>query len=206
MENARAPVADKNAQASGSSTNFGAVDYRRAFQDAPVGQMFCRNRLIVDVNFMFADMFRATREELIGHSTQRLFPSASLHEETGKRIAPLLRKKWVYADDRVMRRQDDELFWVHVSGFSWTPDDPHRETIWAFTDLSEGKKLNSELRGSMTPRERDIAALLIAGRNAKEIGISLGISPRTVDIYKTRLFRKYSVASSPELVKRLLAI
>jgi len=196
----------KKAQTLGSSTTLGAVDYRKAFQDAPVGQMICRGRVIVDVNYVFAEMFRCTREDLIGDSTQRLFPSASHYEETGKRIAPLLGKKWVYADNRVMRRQDDELFWVHVSGFSWTPDDPHRETIWAFTDLSEGKKLNSELRGSMTPRERDIAALLIDGKNAKEIGKALGISFRTVDIYKTRLLRKYSVATTPELVKLMLQI
>ncbi|UKI08323.1 LuxR C-terminal-related transcriptional regulator [Variovorax paradoxus] len=34
---------------------------------------------------------------------------------------------------------------------------------------------------------------------------ALNISPRTVDIYKTRLLRKYSVSSTPDLVKRLLA-
>ena len=56
-----------------------------------------------------------------------------------------------------------------------------------------------------TPRERDVAALLIDGLTGKEVARALDISPRTVDIYKTRLLRKYDVASTPELVQRLLA-
>jgi DNA-binding CsgD family transcriptional regulator len=57
----------------------------------------------------------------------------------------------------------------------------------------------------MTSRERDISALLIEGKAGKEVARALNISPRTVDVYKTRLLRKYSVKSTPELVKRLLA-
>ena len=56
----------------------------------------------------------------------------------------------------------------------------------------------------MTPRERDIAALLIERKTGKEIGKALGISPRTVDVYRTRLLRKYGVASTAELVMKLL--
>jgi DNA-binding CsgD family transcriptional regulator len=119
----------------------------------------------------------------------------------------MLAKHHTFNDHRVMRRLDGELFWVQVSGFTYTPEDPHRETIWAwaFTDLSTTRNVNSELRGSMTPRERDIAALLIEGKTGKEVGQALGISFRTVDVYKTRLLRKYGVTSTPELVKRLLA-
>jgi DNA-binding CsgD family transcriptional regulator len=181
------------------------IDYRRAFQDAPVGQAIGRNRVICDCNRAFAEIFRGKVEDLVGTTFERLYPTQSHFADTGARIAPVLAKNRTFSDDRVMRRLDAELFWVHVSGFTYTPADPHRETIWAFTDLSTGRKVNSALRGSMTPRERDIAALLIEGKTGKEVGLALGISFRTVDIYKTRLLRKYGVASTPELVKRLLA-
>lgn len=182
-----------------------AIDYHRAFQDAPVGQALGRDRMIVTCNRAFAAIFRTQVEELVGSSFERLYPTQAHFEQTGDRIAPVLAKHHTFSDDRVMRRLDGELFWVHVSGFTYTPDDPHHDTLWAFTDLSTGRKVNSALRGSMTPRERDIAALLIEGKTGKEVARALNISPRTVDIYKTRLLRKYSVSSTPDLVKRLLA-
>lgn len=185
--------------------NHAAIDYRRAFQDAPVGQAIARNRVICDCNRAFAEIFRGNIEEFVGTTFEQLYPTQSHFEDTGKRVAVVLKTNRSFADDRVMRRLDAELFWVHVSGFTYTPEDPFQETIWAFTDLSTSRRVDSKLRGSMTPRERDIAALLIEGKTGKEIGQALGISFRTVDIYKTRLLRKYSVASSPELVKRLLA-
>jgi len=182
-----------------------SIDYQRAFQDAPVGQALGRNRVIVDCNRAFAKMFRAEVENLVGTTFEQLYPTQSHFQQTGDRIAPVLSKHLTFSDDRVMRRIDGELFWVHVSGFTYTPDDPHADTIWAFTDLSTERKVNSALRGSMTSRERDISALLIEGKTGKEVARALNISPRTVDVYKTRLLRKYSVKSTPELVKRLLA-
>ena len=49
-----------------------------------------------------------------------------------------------------------------------------------------------------------MAALLIEGLTSKLIGRRLSISPRTVDIYRGRLMRKYGAATSAELVTRLL--
>jgi PAS domain S-box-containing protein len=182
-----------------------SIDYQRAFQDAPVGQALGRNRVIVDCNRAFAKMFRSEVKNLVGTTFEQLYPTQSHFQQTGDRIGPVLSKHLTFSDDRVMRRIDGELFWVHVSGFTYTPDDPHADTIWAFTDLSTERKVNSPLRGSMTSRERDISALLIEGKTGKEVARALDISPRTVDVYKTRLLRKYSVKSTPELVKRLLA-
>lgn len=192
--------------AKAKSTNMSmAIDYSRAFQYAPVGQAIARDRAILDCNLAFAAIFRSTVDDLKGTTFERLYPTQSHFEETGARIAPVLAKHRTFSDDRVMRRLDGELFWVHVSGFTYTPEDPHQDTLWAFTDLSTGRKVNSALRGSMTARERDIAALLIEGRTGKEVAKALGISHRTVDIYKTRLLRKYGVHSTPELVQCLLA-
>ena len=94
-----------------------------------------------------------------------------------------------------------ELFWCHVSGRALNPADPHEAGIWAFEDLSAKRALKFEL----TPREREIAALLIQGLTSKFIGKQLGISPRTVDVYRARLMRKTGAATTPELVMRLLS-
>ena len=180
------------------------IDYKAAFYNAPVGQAIGRDRIIVDCNQSFAEIFGILREDLIGNSFQSLYPTQVDFDKTGDRIAPFLASHGKYADDRIMKRADGELIWVHVSGYTYTREDPHRETLWAFYDLSKQRDVNSEKRGSMTPRERDIAALLIEGRTGKEIGKALGISPRTVDIYRTRLLRKYDVKTTVELIKKLL--
>ena len=78
---------------------------------------------------------------------------------------------------------------------------PHAAGIWRFDDLSSRRQLKADL----TPREREIAALLIEGLTSKLIGKRLGISPRTVDVYRARLMKKYAAATTPELVNKLLS-
>ena len=78
--------------------------------------------------------------------------------------------------------------------------DPHAAGIWTFVDLSSQRTVKAEL----TAREREVAALVMKGLTAKEIGKTLGISPRTVEIYRGRLMRKYQASSSLDLVQRLL--
>jgi PAS domain S-box-containing protein len=185
-----------------------AFDYRTAFDLAPVGLVLSRQRLMIDCNRELLAMFRAEREQLIGRSFEILYPTADEFERTGLRIAAQLDAAGRYADERVMRRlagagsaRDGELFWCHVSGRALDPAQPHAAGIWAFEDLSSKRALKFEL----TPREREIAALLIEGLTSKGVGRRLGISPRTVDVYRARLMRKTGAATTPELVKRLLS-
>ncbi len=182
-----------------------ALDYRTAFDLAPIGLVLSRNRLIVDCNRRVLEMFGVTREQLVGQSFEVLYPTHAEFERTGQRIAASLDAEGFYADERVMRRADGprrgELFWCHVSGRALDPKAPHAAGIWSFEDLSSRRQLKADL----TPREREIAALLIDGLTSKLIGKRLGISPRTVDVYRARLMRKYGAATTPELVHKLLA-
>ncbi|MEY4654366.1 MAG: hypothetical protein RI884_2947, partial [Pseudomonadota bacterium] len=50
------------------------VDYRIAFDLAPVGLCLSRNRGIVDCNQALCEMFAASREQLIGQTFQVLYP------------------------------------------------------------------------------------------------------------------------------------
>ncbi|WP_027687025.1 LuxR C-terminal-related transcriptional regulator [Rhizobium leguminosarum] len=49
-----------------------------------------------------------------------------------------------------------------------------------------------------------IAALLIEGKTGKEVARALDISPRTVDVYRTRLLRKYDAPNTEALIQLLL--
>ncbi|WP_317923277.1 MULTISPECIES: LuxR C-terminal-related transcriptional regulator [unclassified Cupriavidus] len=194
-----------------------AVDYGRAFAHMPAAMMITRQRIITDCNLAFVLMFRAKREQLVGQSVRVLYPNQVDFERFGKRVIPILAQHGRFTDSRLMKRLDDELFWVNVAGASEYRDDPYAEALWMFAEMADddgvpvGAKakgvwqIDSQARSAMTRRERDVATLLIDSKTAKEIGKSLGISPRTVEIYRSRLLRKFNVPSTPELIEKLLS-
>jgi PAS domain S-box-containing protein len=181
-----------------------AFDYRTAFELAPIGLVLSRNRQMVDCNRELLQMFGTTRDALIGQSFELLYPTHDEFERTGARIAASLNASGWYADERVMKRlggaQRDAMFWCHVSGRALDPSQPHAAGIWSFEDLSARRRIGVVL----TPREREIAALLIEGLTSKLIGKRLAISPRTVDVYRARLMKKHLASTTPELVQKLL--
>ncbi|OIQ72719.1 transcriptional regulatory protein TdiR [mine drainage metagenome] len=181
------------------------IDYRLAFNLAPVGLALSRNRIMEDCNRHLCEMFGATRDQLVGQSFQVLYPSAQEFERTGARIAPLLNRNGTYADDRIMKRVDGrfkgETFWCHVTGRALNPDTPHQAGIWTFEDLSAGRQVLADL----TAREREVAAHLMDGLTSKQIGRALSISHRTVEIYRAGLILKYQAANTGELAHKLMA-
>lgn len=54
---------------------------------------------------------------------------------------------------------------------------------------------------SLTPREREVLELLIAGHPNKVVAHRLKISPRTVEIHRARVMDKMHARSLPELVR-----
>ena len=177
------------------------VDYRLAFELAPVGLILSRNRTMVDCNAHVCEMFGCSRELLLGQSFQMLYPSADEYERLGARMAPILNAKGFYSDSRIMKRANGELFWCHVSGRALNREAPHESGIWSFEDLSSQRAVKAELTG----REREVAAHLLDGLTSTEIGKALEISHRTVEIYRARLMRKYGASTAADLVHKLIA-
>ena len=181
------------------------IDYRVAFDLAPVGLVLSRNRTIVDCNQRLCEMFGASQGQLVGQSFQVLYPSAAEYERIGARMAPILNRNGTYADDRIMKRVagrfTGDLFWCHVTGRALNRDAPHEAGIWTFEDLSASRPVKAEL----TPREREVAAQLMNGLTSKQIGKVLGISHRTVEIYRARLMRKFKASTTADLVHKLMA-
>ncbi|MDX2143544.1 MAG: response regulator [Rhodospirillaceae bacterium] len=58
----------------------------------------------------------------------------------------------------------------------------------------------------LTDRERQVFDLIVAGRHNREIAATLGISPRTVEVYKSKIMEKMRVTRLPELIRLAVAI
>ena len=59
---------------------------------------------------------------------------------------------------------------------------------------------------SLTPREREVLHLLVAGNPNKTIAYDLGASPRTVEVHRDRVMEKMGARSVAELVRMVIAV
>jgi DNA-binding CsgD family transcriptional regulator len=67
-----------------------------------------------------------------------------------------------------------------------------------------GEDLHAALeRAPLTPRERDVVALLVGGSSTREIASKTGLTVATVNTYLKRIFSKLGVHSRVELVARM---
>lgn len=57
---------------------------------------------------------------------------------------------------------------------------------------------------SLTPREREVMALVITGLTSKEIARKLGASPRTIEIHRTKVMEKMQADTLADLVRMAL--
>lgn len=180
------------------------LDYEDLFRHLPVAAIVAKERIMIECNEKALQLFRATRADVIGQSFAKLYPRQKDFATIGRRLAPLLAKHAGFSDERIMRRVDGSHFWVTVCGFGYNPKRPFELAIWTFTDFSENAK-RPDATSTLTDRERDVAALLVHGLTSKEIGKELNISPRTVDIHRAGLLRKYQVRTTHDLIARLVA-
>lgn len=176
------------------------ADLSFAFQMAPVGLLVTRQRVIVSCNQAFSEMFGYSAHDLAGKSVEYLYPTRDEFQHVGKRAMVVMQQHGFYSDDRIMRKVDGSFFWCHVSGRSFNRDDPFAAATWCFEDLSKVRPVTTKL----TPREREVAQLLVTGKSSKQIARDLHISHRTVEAHRVRLMRKYAVATVGELIARLI--
>lgn len=69
------------------------------------------------------------------------------------------------------------------------------------TDEARQRQTRAEKLSRLTDREREVLRYAAKGLHAKEIAAALGISPRTVEVHKTRIMEKLQVRNIGELVR-----
>jgi RNA polymerase sigma factor (sigma-70 family) len=100
------------------------------------------------------------------------------------------------AIDFIEKPIDDEVL---VAAIGVALDRDARERAEAQTSASVAERL-----ARLTGREREVLVLVADGKHNREIAAELGISPRTVEVYKARLMEKLQVRRLPDLVRLVL--
>ncbi|MGB5064532.1 MAG: LuxR C-terminal-related transcriptional regulator, partial [Candidatus Competibacter sp.] len=73
-----------------------------------------------------------------------------------------------------------------------------RDTAWRHDSADRGEF--AERLRLLTNREREVMEWVVKGLSSKEIARRLNISPRTVEVHRSRLLDKLAVGSIPELI------
>ena len=83
------------------------------------------------------------------------------------------------------------------------------ETAFALEEqriqTDDSRRRDSAKLERLTAREREVLEHAVQGLHAKEIAAALGISPRTVEVHKTRIMEKLGVRNVAELVRFAIA-
>ena len=169
-----------------------------AFENASLGMMVTKDRVIQVCNLQFCKMFQYEKAELVDQSLRKLYPSDDDFERMGVLGIKRMEGTGRSDDIRVMKRKDGSLFWVRGQGSSLTPDTPFAHTVWCFEDISSKTPMVE-----LSKRERQVAMLVMEGKSAKEIARVLDLSPRTVESHRARLLKKYNVSTTGELISHL---
>ena len=172
------------------------------FDLAPVGLMVTCERVMTRCNLAIADIFGYGVEQLVGRSTEMLYPSHEEFEYLGRRGSTIMKDTGRYRDTRIMRHGSGRLFWCAVWGRSLAPETPHASVIWVFDDIGNGRPVSL----SLTAREREIAARVVTGITSKQIARDLDVSHRTVEAHRMRMMRKLNVTTSGELIAHILGM
>lgn len=127
-----------------------------------------------------------------------LYPSDKDFVDIGRLGRKSMIETGRYQDERVMKRSDGTLFWARAWGQSQDPTRPFARCVWAIADLSDTRPMVS-----LTRREQQVALSLLRGQPTKAMARELGISHRTVEVYRGNLLRKFEARNSAELVAKL---
>ena len=172
------------------------------FQASPVAQIVTRHRRIVEANKAIDRLFGYSREELVNHSIQRLYPTTADFKKIGERCSNQMLSTGdsYYEDERFMQTKSGEIIWARAKGVTLTPKAPFTLMIWSFE-----KVMSKSYRSiNLSPRESEVARLLVNGLTSREIGVKLSISHRTVEVHRASLMRKFGVKNIAELVSEIV--
>jgi PAS domain S-box-containing protein len=120
-----------------------------AQQNAVLDSVVMGITLMIDRKFVWAnsrmeEIFGYSGDELVGQTSEMLYPSLQDYEELGEEAYPLLAQAQSYNIERLMKRKDGVEFWCSLTGRAVNPDDLDQGTIWTVEDITGRKEAEKE--------------------------------------------------------------
>jgi diguanylate cyclase (GGDEF)-like protein/PAS domain S-box-containing protein len=114
--------------------------------NAGVGVVFVKARTLVRCNQRYAEIYGFdSPDNAVGRRSADLYESEGDARDLGRRAYPLLAAGETFRAEQLMRRQNGEAFWAHLTGRLINAGDPADGSIWIVDDIHERKLADAAL-------------------------------------------------------------
>ncbi|TRZ92968.1 MAG: bifunctional diguanylate cyclase/phosphodiesterase [Rhodocyclaceae bacterium] len=107
------------------------------FDNAAVGILFVRDRMVQRYNRRLAEIFGYQPEELAGRSTRVFFLNEEDYQNYGASAFPAMLAGGTYVGETRVRHKDGHAFWVRATGRRVASQSDSVDLTWIFEDVTE---------------------------------------------------------------------
>jgi PAS domain S-box-containing protein len=133
------------------------LEQRAILDTANVAISLVRDRKQVWINRKTEEMFQYPKEELVGHTTRKLYFSQEAYEQLGKEAYPVLAQGLTYETVQELVRRDGSHIWVKYNGRAVDPPDLSVGTLWVLEDITERMRMEEALKRAHEELELRVA-------------------------------------------------
>ena len=145
--------------------------------------------LVDEMTFLAYPAHGVTLNLCVGRDNSSQTPFSAREVETAARIAPII----------------TALMTSHWAGLI-----PARAHHAPDADPAPAARLIRAARArhglALSPRQAEVALLILRGHSSPSIGLRLGLSPQTVKVFRKQLYRKCAISSQAELFALMLPL
>lgn len=132
----------------GVESDFIAQEQQVIFDSSADAIGFLRPHYLVKCNRQWCELFGYSMHEAIGKPSWMWHPSYDDWKDLARDCQRILADGRVYRRVAQLRRKSGELFHAEISGMAVDPRDLDRGTVWIGSDITERRRMESELRQS----------------------------------------------------------
>jgi diguanylate cyclase (GGDEF)-like protein/PAS domain S-box-containing protein len=171
-------------------------EQRLIFDNAHVGIVWVRQRVILSCNKRMADMFLfAGPQQMEGELTRIFYVTQAQWQQVGDEMYRDLERKGFAQSECEMRRQDGSAIWIMLTGRPIDQTDVAAGSIWVYTDITEKRLHEAQLLLAERVFAHSSEALLITDRS----GLIINVNKAFTQI--TGYSREEAVGQTPRILK-----
>jgi diguanylate cyclase (GGDEF)-like protein/PAS domain S-box-containing protein len=122
------------------------TDQEMIFNNASVGIMYVRDRIVARANRKLEEIFGYGRGEMIGHSARDFHISDASYQYLATIARETLWRGETFVTEWEAKRKDGSHVWVRLTGQREADAGDRFDVVWIFEDITERRRAQEELR------------------------------------------------------------